>query len=53
MILILEVLYSGAGATFDWTFLDNWNQRKILRRPSKVVMFDSDLVRRDTAIVED
>ncbi len=37
---------NGAGATFDWTFFDNWNQRKELRRPSKVVMFDSDLVRR-------
>jgi hypothetical protein len=36
----------GAGATFDWTFFDNWNRRKELRRPSKVVMFDSDLVRR-------
>ncbi len=35
----------GAGARFDWTFFDNWNRRKELRRPSKVVMFDSDLVR--------
>ncbi len=43
----------GAGATFDWAFFDNWNRRKVLQRPSKVVMFDSDLVRRDTAIVED
>jgi hypothetical protein len=36
----------GAGATFDWTFFDDWNRRKVLRRPSKVVMFDLDLVRR-------
>ncbi len=35
----------GAGATFDWTLFDNWNQRKVVQRPSKVAMFDSDLVR--------
>jgi hypothetical protein len=40
------VATKGAGATFDWTFFDNWNRRKVLRRPSKVVMFDSNLVRR-------
>jgi hypothetical protein len=36
----------GAGATFDWTLLDNSNRRKVARQPSKVVMFDSDLVQR-------
>ena len=25
----------GAGATFDWTFFDNSNRRKELRRPFK------------------
>jgi hypothetical protein len=39
----------GAGATFDWTFFDNWNRRKELRRPSKVAIFDSDLVRRGSS----
>ncbi len=34
----------GAGATFDWTLFDNSNWRKVVRRPSKVVMFDSDYV---------
>jgi hypothetical protein len=34
----------GAGATFDWTLFDNSNRRKVVRQPSKVVMFDSDLV---------
>jgi hypothetical protein len=32
-----------AGATF-WTLIDNSNRRKVVWRPSKVVMFDSDLV---------
>ena len=39
-------VFLGAGATFDWTFFDNSNRRKDLRQPSKVVIFDSDLVRR-------
>jgi hypothetical protein len=39
----------GAGATFDWTLFDNSNQRKVVRRPSKVVMFDLDLVRRGSS----
>jgi hypothetical protein len=30
---------------FDWTLFDNSNQRKDVRWPSKVAMFDSDLVR--------
>ena len=37
---ILKV-FLGAGATSDWTLFDNSNQRKVVRRPSKVVMFDS------------
>ncbi len=37
--------YHFIGATFDWTLFDNWNQRKVVLRPSKVAMFDSDLVR--------
>ena len=39
----------GTGATFDWTFFDNWNWRKELRRVWKVVMFNSDLVRRGSS----
>ncbi len=35
----------GVGAMFDWTLFDNSNRRKDARRPSKVAMFDSDLVR--------
>ncbi len=34
----------GAGATFDLTLFDNSNWRKDVWRPSKVAMFDSDLV---------
>ncbi len=41
---VIWVLSTGAGATFDWTLFDNSNRRKVVRRPSKVVMFDSDLV---------
>ncbi len=29
---------------FDWTLFDNSNQRSFVRWPSKVGMFDSDLV---------
>ncbi len=39
----------GAGAMFDWTLFDNSNQRKVVQQPSKVVMFDSDLVRRGSS----
>ena len=39
----------GADATFNWTLFDNSNQRKVVRRPSKVVMFNSDLVRRGSS----
>ncbi len=39
----------GAGATFDWTLFDNSNRRKVVRRPSKVVMFDLDLVQRGSS----
>ncbi len=35
-----------AGATFNWTLFDNSNRRKVVRRPSKVVMFDLNYVRR-------
>jgi hypothetical protein len=47
--LILRVIFERAGATFDWTLFDNSNRRKVVRRPSKVVMFDSDLVRRGSS----
>ncbi len=33
------------GGMFDWTYFDNWNRRSSVWRPSKVGMFDSDLVR--------
>ncbi len=39
-----SVVSKRAGAMFDWTFFDNSNRRKVVRQPSKVVMFDSDLV---------
>ena len=42
----------GAGATFDWTLFDNWNWRKVVWRPSKVVMFDSDYVWREAALIK-
>ena len=38
-----------AGATFDLTLFDNSNQRKVVRQPSKLVMFDSDLVQRGSS----
>jgi hypothetical protein len=42
----LQLKSWGASATFDWTFFDNSNRRKVVRQPSKVVIFDLDLVRR-------
>ncbi len=44
-----QAALTGTGATFDWTFFDNSNRRKVDRRPSKVVIFDSDLVRRGSS----
>ncbi len=44
-IFNLSQFYKGAGATFDWTLFNNSSWRKVVRRPSKVVMFDSDYVR--------
>jgi hypothetical protein len=41
----IEGYATRAGATFNWTLFDNSNRRKVVRRPSKVVMFNSDLVR--------
>jgi hypothetical protein len=37
-------LIMGGGATFDWTLFNNSNQRKVVQRPSKVVMCNLDLV---------
>jgi len=45
----MTVIKTGTGATFDWTFFDNWNRRKELWRVWKVAMFDSDLVRRGSS----
>jgi len=46
------IIKTGAGATFDWTLFNNWNKRKFVQRLQKVAMFDSDYVRRETAIIE-
>jgi hypothetical protein len=34
------------------TLFDNWNQRKVVRQPSKVLMFGLDYVWREAAIIE-
>jgi hypothetical protein len=43
-LIMSRSLNLGADATFDWTLFANSNRRKVVRRPSKVVMFDSDYV---------
>jgi hypothetical protein len=46
VFLIFNAILTGAGAMFDWTLFNNSNQRKVVRQPLKVVMFDSDYVQR-------
>jgi hypothetical protein len=48
----MELFTRGAGAKFDWTLFDNWNQRKVVWQPSKVLMFGLDYVWREAAIIE-
>ncbi len=45
---ILLAIYLATGGMFDWTLLDNWNQRKVVQRPKKLgcstqVMFNRKL----------
>ncbi len=42
----------GVGVTFDWTLFNNWNQRKVVPQLSKAVMFNSDYVWPEAAIIK-